>query len=315
MQKLRNDFGFSVDLINSYATDKQKELISSYEDNFNNKVLSLCNEVLDMKKKIIMLSGPSSSGKTTTSFKIKKQFDENNHTAITVSLDNFFKNKSEASRDENGNYDFESVNALDVSLIREKLTELVRCGCALLPVFDFLSGTRDDNAVSVTLPKNGIIIVEGIHALNSVINDILPKELVFKLYISVHTDFSSTSGVLLQKRDVRLLRRIVRDFKYRGSSCNNTLSMWDNVCFGEDKYIRPNAKYADTRLDTCFPFEVGILKETALELLSTVSQDSENYKKAKELTAALQHFNPFDEKYVDNYSLIREFIGGSSFKY
>lgn len=315
MINIKGEYGFNLEQINEISLQNQEQLIDFYENEFEKNIEKVVNSVVKNNKRMIMLSGPSSSGKTTTSFKIVQGLKKHNIIAHTVSLDSFFKNKIDAFKDKDGKYDFESVNALNTELVKQKLLELIKNGTSILPTFNFTKGERTDNIFEVTLSDNGVIIVEGIHALNKIVNDILPHSLTYKIYISVHSNFLMNNEIILNKRDVRLMRRLVRDNKYRGSSFDNTLGMWKNVCEGEDLYIRPNAKYADIRIDSTFPYEIGMLKNFVLPLLKEVPKNSENFKKAIYLINAIEVFNEFVQTKLPNTSLLREFIGGGCYKY
>ncbi len=315
MINIKGAFGYNIELINETCNYNQNMLIDYFENEFEKSIDNVINSVIKNNKRIIMLSGPSSSGKTTSSFKIVQGLKKHNISAHSISLDNFFRNKSEAFIDEYGKYDFESVNALDIKLIKQKLFELISLETSKLPTFNFTKGIRTDDSVKVTLAQNGVIIVEGIHALNKIIDNIFPSELTYKIYISVHSNFLLGNEIILTKRDARLIRRLIRDNKYRNSSFDNTLGMWENVCKGEDLYIRPNAKYADIRIDSTFPYEVGMLKQIVLPLLKEVPKQSENFEKAFNLINALELFSEFDISKIPVNSLLREFIGGGCYHY
>lgn len=314
MSDLRIKNGFDLDRVNAEALVKPKKLIEEYESCYDNTVSDLADNIISNKKKIVLLSGPSSSGKTTTSFKLKDEFRRRDVTAIAISLDNFFINKREAKKDERGCLDLESLNALDLLLLKKKMDELINKGSSFFPVFDFIAGVRTDDKQEYALGENGVAIVEGIHALNNAITDILPSSLALRLYISVHSDFISKGHKVLSKRNARLIRRLVRDFKFRGSSAENTLFMWPDVCEGEDKYIRPFAEYADIRLDTTFPYDCGILKSEAVRILSMVARSSPYFEKAAMLLDRLNHFKSFDLDLLPKSALLREFTGGGTYE-
>lgn len=310
-----NEESFDIAKVNAKNDEEQSKIIDEFEKIYAEKIKSIADKLISENKRILMLSGPSSSGKTTTSYRLADELKKYEKTAITISLDNFYKNKADAEVDENGEYDFESVNAIDVELVKEKLAALVNEGKTCLPVFDFKAGVRKDNCLETILPDNGIIIVEGIHALNNVITNELPKEITIKIYVSVHSNFVLDGQVIISKRNVRLLRRMTRDYTYRGSSPENTMNMWGNVCEGEDKYIRPFAKFADVRIDSAFPYDVGILKNEVKELLSMIKSDSVHYSKAQKLLKGLESFESYNAILLPPTALLREFIGGSTYKY
>jgi uridine kinase len=310
-----NEESFEIKKVNVKSDEEQSKIISEFEKRYEKKIKNIADKLINENKRILMLSGPSSSGKTTTSYRIADELKKYGKTAITISLDNFYKNKADAALGENGEYDFESVNAIYADLVKEKLAALVYEGKTFLPIFDFKAGVRKDNFAETILPDNGVIIVEGIHALNNVVTAELPKEISVKIYVSVHSNFVLDGQVIISKRNVRLLRRMTRDYTYRGSSPENTMNMWGNVCEGEDKYIRPFAKFADVRIDSAFPYDVGILKNEVKELLSMIKNDSGHYSKAQKLLKGIESFESYNSSLLPPTALLREFIGGSTYKY
>lgn len=264
--------------------------------------------------RLIMLSGPSASGKTTSSLKIQQRLKELDCGAVTISMDDFFKNREDAPTLPDGSKDFETSEALDLELLKTCLTKLITDGKAMFPRFDFKEGIRHDSDRLVTLDKNHVAIVEGLHALDTKITGLLPEEFIYKIYVSVSSDYVDDDGkVVLSARDIRLIRRSVRDFNFRGSSVENTLNMWDSVCRGEDLYIRPYKKYADITVNSAFSCGPSLFKNDAEKLFSEVKDDSRYFEKASHILNGLSHFNEMDTSLMPSSCVLREFFGGSEY--
>ncbi len=298
------DFSLSV------TEEDAESLIVKTEKNYEKIIETICEKVnSDSEKKIIMLAGPSGSGKTTTANKIKEKLESMGHKAFTVSLDDFYKNKGEGPKNEDGTYDFECVEALDLELIHKCLGELITSSESELPVFDFMTGRRSEKTNKIRLEKDDVIIVEGLHALNPRISDALPRENLFEIYISVASRFYDGEEILLNKRNLRFIRRMVRDFQFRNSPVENTYSLWIQVMAGEDKYLFPYKDNADMIFNTTHAYEPCVFKTVATHLLSSVEKDSRNYDNAQMLISALSKFPTIDAALVPENSLLREFLG------
>ena len=257
-----------------------------------------------------MLAGPSSSGKTTTASMLSKGIELMGGRAYTVSLDDFYLPRSVGYPiDENGKPDYECVEALDVELIRLCLGELLHKSKSSLPVFDFSSGERISNAKRIELKENDVIIVEGLHALNPVITDTLNIENLYKIYVSVSSRVYRNDGsVLLSKRDLRFVRRMVRDFNFRSTSVEKTFDVWESVMRGEDKYLFPFEYLADIKIDSFHPCEPCVLSKKAVELLKP-ALSGEYAEKASLMTNKLNLFKNIDYSCLPQDSLLREFTG------
>lgn len=298
------DFSLSV------TEENPVSLIRKAEENYGKIIDAICEEVnSDSDKKIVMLAGPSGSGKTTTANKIKEKLESMGHEAYAVSLDDFYKNKGEGPKNPDGTYDFESVEALDVELIHKCFRELIEKSESELPIFDFMTGRRSENTNKIHLDKDDVIIVEGLHALNPRISDALPRENLFEIYISVASRFYDGDGILLNKRNLRFIRRMVRDFQFRNSPVENTYSLWPQVMEGEDKYLFPYKDNADMIFNTTHVYEPCVFKNIATSLLLEVDKDSKNYDDAQMLISALSKFPAIDKLLVPESSLLREFLG------
>lgn len=306
MAKIDNELQFIVE----NALNDKKNLIEKSETRYRNVIDSICEKInSDSEKKIVMLAGPSGSGKTTTASKIKEKLESLGHKAYTVSLDDFYKNIGDGPKNEDGTYDFESVDSLDLELIHKCLQELITDSESELPLFDFMTGKRKEEKNYIDLEKDDVIIVEGLHALNPRIADTLPKENLFKIYISVSSRIYDGEKIVLNKRNLRFIRRMVRDFQFRNSSVEHTYSLWPAVANGEDKYLFPYKNNADHYINSIHIYEPCVFKTVATELLSTVEKTSKNYEDAQKLISALSKFPSIEKDDVPENSLLREFLG------
>lgn len=250
-----------LNLINTAGLSKQS-FIRHCEFEYESRVYATAKEVIEEGRHIIMLTGPSASGKTTTAFKLRDKLISMGKNARVISLDNFFKNQEDYPRLENGEKDYENVTALELGLFEKCFKELLEKGNAKFPEFDFQNERRIENAIELEL-KGGFVIVEGIHALNPILLGLLPENEVFTIYAGLREEYSFRGQRILPTRDIRLLRRMIRDYKYRGHSPQKTIAMWQSVCDGEDKYIKIFKPNADLLLDTSFSYELLIM-HTAL---------------------------------------------------
>ncbi len=301
---------YTFSRINNLALEPKKFLFECSE-NYRQRVREISKRVFeDKNKKIVMLAGPSSSGKTTTAGFISQCINEFGGKAYTVSLDDFYLPRSESyPLDENGEPDFECVEALDIELLHSSLRELIEKGRSALPVFDFTTGERINNVKTIELLENDVIIVEGLHALNPIITDTLDGDNLFKIYISVSSRVYENDGsVLLSKRDLRFTRRMVRDFKFRSMPVERTFEIWSSVTRGEDKYLFPFEGLADVKINSFHPCEPCVMAELALPLLRDV-KDSEFTDKANLLINKLSLFKKTDYSILPDDSLLREFTG------
>lgn len=298
------DFSLSV------TEENAGSLIGKSEETYGKIIDTICENVNnDSEKKIVMLAGPSGSGKTTTANKIREKLESMGHKAYTVSLDDFYKNKGEGPKNPDGTYDFESVEALDVDLIHKCFGELIEKSESELPLFDFMTGRRSVHTNRICLEKDDVIIVEGLHALNPRISDALPRENLFEIYISVASRFYDGDEILLSKRNLRFIRRMVRDFQFRNSPVENTYSLWPQVMEGEEKYLFPYKDNADMIFNTTHAYEPCVFRNIATQLLLGVDKESRNYENAQMLISSLSKFPAIDESLVPEDSLLREFLG------
>lgn len=306
MAKIENELGF----ITENALNNKKAFVEKSELKYEKIITSVSEKINgDSDKKIIMLSGPSGSGKTTTAEKIKEKLEYFGHKAYTVSLDDFYKNIGEGPKNEDGSNDFESVESLDTELIRKCLGELVEGSKSELPFFDFMTGRRKSEKNVIELKKDDVIIVEGLHALNPAVISALPQKNLFKIYISVSSRIYDGENIVLTKRDLRFVRRMIRDFYFRNSPIEHTYSLWPSVLRGEEKYLFPFKRNSDETINSIHIYEPCVFKDEAISLLSTVKEESVNYKNARKLISELDKFPSIEKNLVPEESLLREFLG------
>lgn len=265
--------------------------------------------------KLILISGPSSSGKTTFSKRLSVQLMTNALRPYPIALDNYFVNREETPRDEKGDYDYESLYALDLKLFNEHLQALLRGEEIELPTFNFTTGQREYRGDKLRIDEHTILILEGIHALNPELTPLIPAAQKYKVYVSALTTISLDDHNWIPTTDNRLLRRIIRDFNYRGYSARETISRWPSVRAGEDKWIFPYQENADAMFNSAMLYELAVLRYHAEPILSSVPRNCPEYSEAHRLLKFIKYFTPVQDKEIPPTSLLREFLGGSSFKY
>lgn len=296
------------------ARERPEAFFKRCDAKYEQKIDEICTLIASdtARSRIIMLSGPSSSAKTTTSLKLRARLLERGVRAVALSLDDFFKNRDDAPTLPDGSKDYESISSLDVDLLHECLSDLTERGAAELPVFDFKTGTRAAHRRSVTLAMGEVAIVEGLHALDSTITGAVPEGHCLKVYVSVSSDFVDDAGaVVLSARDVRLIRRTIRDYKYRNSSPENTLSMWPAVCRGEDLYVRPFKRYSDITVNSIFECEPCLFRGAVTRLFSRVPETDPHFDTAQRLLAAIRQFHEMSPALMPETCVLREFSGHS----
>lgn len=265
-------------------------------------------------KKFVLIAGPSSSGKTTFSHRLSIQLRAHGLKPHPIAVDNYFKEREQTPRDEFGNYDFESLGAVDVEQFNKDLNELLAGKEVEMPSFNFKSGKREYNGNMLKLGAEDILVIEGIHCLNQALTYELPDENKFKIYISALTQLNVDEHNRIPTTDGRLIRRIVRDARTRGTSARDTLSMWYSVRRGEEKNIFPYQEEADVMFNSALIYELAVLKQYAEPLLFGIDRGDAQYMEAKRLLKFFDYFIGVDSTNIPKNSLLREFIGGSSFK-
>lgn len=267
----------------------------------------------DSSKKFIMIAGPSSSGKTSFSYRLLIQLRTLGIKPHRISLDDYFKNREDTPRDENGDYDFECLEAVDVELFNRDMTQLLNGGTVELPEFNFVKGQREYRGNFMKLEDGDLFVIEGIHGLNNKLSYSLPEESKFKIYISALTQLNIDEHNRIATTDGRLIRRMVRDARTRGTPAARTIAMWPSVRKGEDKYIFPFQERADVMFNSALIYELAVLKTYAEPLLFGIPKDIPEYIEAKRLLKFLDYFIGINSEDIPKKSLLREFVGGSIF--
>lgn len=288
-----------------------EDFIAECESRYANKLRQIAEDVAGTgKNEIIMIAGPSSAGKTTTAKKLREYLKELGIDSHTVSLDDFYLDNCDAPRFPDGTPDFETIDALDIRCFEETMNTIINTGKALVPEFDFLTGKRKADYNEMILGENDVIIVEGLHALNPRITDLLPSDRLLKIYINVSSRiYDEKNNIILNKRNMRFIRRMVRDYRSRGNSVEKTYEMWLSVQYGEDMYLFPYKDNADVKINTVHLYETCVLKNMAMKLLAGIEKNSEFYKQSQRLMKSLERFPQIDDSIVPEDSLLREFIG------
>ena len=284
------------------------------------RISQIADEIFNRSKKgepvkLILISGPSSSGKTTFSKRLSVQLMANGLRPYPISLDDYFVDRVDTPKDENGNYDYESLYALDLDFFNQQLKALLNGEEVELPRFNFTTGVREMSGNRLKIDENMILILEGIHALNPELTPHIPNEKKFKIYVSALTTILLDDHNYIPTTDNRLLRRIIRDYKYRGYSAEETISRWPSVRAGEEKWIFPYQENADVMFNSALLFELAIIKDYAEPILRKVPNNRPEYSEAYRLRKFLEYFVPLQDKELPPTSRLREFLGGSSFRY
>ncbi|MBD9058289.1 MAG: nucleoside kinase [Prevotella sp.] len=298
------DVGHTTDIINISEALQEKKLAKIAEEIASRKGV-----------KLVLLAGPSSSGKTTSCKRLSIQLAVNGLKPLQISLDDYFVDRDKTPKDENGDFDFESIYALNLDLLNEQFNALFRGEEVELPKYDFPSGKSVKSGKMLKLEPNNVLVVEGIHALNPELTAHVPEEQIFRVYASALTTILLDNHNYIPTTDNRLLRRIIRDYKYRGVSAQETIHRWPSVRAGENKWIFPFQENADAMLNTAMLYELSVLKMQAEPLLQQVPENCEEFAEAYRLLKFLKYFKGIPYNNLPPTSLLREFLGGSSFHY
>ena len=308
--KTVGDFNEAVK--NGQATD----LINVSEALQEKKISQIADTIAARKEiKVVLIAGPSSSGKTTFCKRLSVQLLASGVKPVQISLDDYFVNRTETPKDENGELDYDSIYALNIPLINEQFNALFRDEEVELPKYNFQTGISEKSGKKLHLGENNILLVEGIHALNPALTEQIADDKKFKIYASALTTILLDDHNYIPTTDNRLLRRIVRDYKYRGCSAQETIHRWPSVRAGENKWIFPYQEQADVMFNTALLFELAVIKPQAEQVLEQVPENCEEYAEAYRLRKFLKYFAPLPFRNLPPTSLLREFLGGSSFKY
>lgn len=301
---------------NVVINGKIKEFIELNEIKQNNDLLEIANKIQNNINdiKIVLIAGPSSSGKTTTCKKLALYLKSKGLNPFTLSTDDFFKDRKDTPKNEKGEYEYDIPEAIDIDLFNKKLDALLKGEETTLPTYNFLTGEKEYKHPPVSLKNRDLLIVEGIHTLNELLTSKIPRENKLKIYISPFTPLGLDRHNHVSTVDLRLIRRIVRDARTRGYNAVDTLKSWRNVRISEEKYIFPYQKEADIVLNTALIYELGILKTFAVPLLYNVNYKSEYYTEAKRIINFLKIFLNIPESALPETALLREFVGGGYFE-
>ncbi len=292
-------------------------LIKVSEALHEKKVASIADMISQRSEKVrfVLVSGPSSSGKTTFSKRLSIQLIVSGLKPVVLSLDNYFVNREDTPLDENGDWDFEHLHSLDLSLFNQNLKQLLNGEEIEIPFFNFEDGKRYYKGEKIKLHEDSILIMEGIHALNPDLIPDIPPETTFKIYVSALTTISIDNHNWIPTTDTRLLRRIIRDYRFRNYSARETIARWPSVRRGEEKWIFPYQENADVLFNSALLFELAVLKRHAEPILAEVPKYCDEYTETHRLIKFLNYFVPIHDREIPPTSLLREFVGGSSFRY
>lgn len=300
----------TLECINKKALNNSQEFINECEAEYKKIIDKIVDRILNEDgREIVMLAGPSSAGKTTTARKIKEKLLQNSVKTYVLSLDDFYLNREDIPYLPDGTQDYETVYALDLGRLEKDLNALLRGEMVRTPVFDFTTGKRSETEFNdIMLGSEDVVIIEGLHALNPVITEKIQGKLL-KIYINVSTRIYDGDDVLLNKRTFRFIRRMVRDYKFRDSTVENTCRLWKNVTKGEDEYLFPYRDNADIKADTIHLYEPCVMKHQALRMISDCEVSEEYKEDIQNIVNALEKFNDIPENMVPEDSLLREFLG------
>lgn len=309
-----------LDVLTVYKLNKAieenriKDIIMLAEALHEKKIANIADEIAKRKNvKMVLIAGPSSSGKTTFAQRLGIQLRLNGLKPVTISVDNYFVERQDTPRDANGEYDFECIEAIDTKLFNEHLIKLLNGEEVEMPEFDFAVGTKKYNGKKMKLADDEILVIEGIHCLNDKLTSQISKDRKFKVYISALTVLNMDRYNRISTTDTRLIRRIVRDHQFRSYSAIHTLNTWHKVTEGEEKNIFPFQEVADKIFNTSLIYELNALKPIAMPLLKEIKQDDKEYAEAQRLINILKYFREIPRDYVPDNSLLKEFLGGGTF--
>ena len=303
--------------LNDAVKEKRiKDVIMIDEALHEKNIANIADKIAkDKKIKMILIAGPSSSGKTTFAQRLGIQLRVNKIKPVTISVDNYFVERQDTPRDENGDYNFECIEAIDIELFNNHLTRLLNVERVEMPQFDFLEGTKKYNGKYLQLKDDEVLVIEGIHCLNDRLTSSIPQEQKFKIYISALTVLNMDRYSKVSSTDVRLIRRIVRDYQFRGYSAEHTIDTWPSVTRGEVENIFPFQESADVIFNTSLIYELGVLKGIATPLLKEIPIEHPEHAEAQRLLGLLKYIRSIPASEVPTNSLLKEFVGGGDFEY
>ncbi len=309
LQKMHMDY--LPYLNDAVANGKIKEFMHANELLFNESISKVATEIYEHPdKRIVLIAGPSSSGKTTTTKRLASYLKMKGLDPISISVDDYFVDRDKSPKDEFGNYDWECLMAIDLDYFNKQLKQLLNGESVSTPVFNFLTGKREQTNKFIKLKENSIILIEGLHALNDDMTPEIDPKYKYKIYLSPFIPLNVDRHNYISTVDLRMIRRIIRDNRTRGHKVDKTIEGWKNVRNGEEKYIFPYIHQADVIINTALAYELGVLKEYILPLLHSVEMNEKHYEEARRLIYFLDKFYPIPGEYVNKDSILREFIGG-----
>lgn len=302
--------------LNQIVSDSKIQMFIKMNDIFvNDSLYTISKDIAKNKKiKLILIGGPSSSGKTTSAHRMCTYLETFGVRPIVISADDYFKNRDESPKDRFGNYDFESLEALDLELFDSNMSDLLAGKKVTLPTFNFLTGEKEYKREPIVMEEDNVLLIEGLHCLNDKMTPSIRRDSKYKIFVCPITPLSIDRHNYLSTTDMRLIRRIVRDNRVRGFKVEDTLKNWEKVKSGEDKYVFPFSRDVDGVLNTAYTYELGILRVFAEPLLYSVSMESPHYEEAKRLLSILRNFFPISSEYIADDNTLREFIGGSIYE-
>ena len=324
--KITECFKKDMDLLNEYkmpyisdinkqiANGNSRNIIRLFETHFDNKIHEIALEAVNRNTKYLLIAGPSSSGKTTTAKKIALNVQSMGYYPLLISTDDYFLNKKDSPKNPDGTYDFETIKCVDIEKLNKDLKDLIDGKEVLLPKYNFKTGLREYSVNPTKLGEKAIIVIEGIHCLNDELTPNLDKSLIYKVYLSPFMPLKIDRHNYLSTTDIRLIRRIIRDNNNRGCDITKTIELWKGVRHGEEKNIFPYLEKADAIINTALPYELSVLKVFVEPLLYSVNDNSPYIEEARRLIKYLSNIYPISSEYVEEDSILREFIGGSIFK-
>ena len=304
----------AADLNDIIARGEARTFIRVSEALHERAIAHIAERIIARGARVVFVAGPSSSGKTTFANRLSIHLLASGRRPVAISLDNYYRNRVDAPKDENGKPDYECLESIDVPLFNEQLVELLAGRQVELPRYSFKTGEREKEGVPMRVDGDDVLIVEGIHGLNDALSEDIPAELKFRVYVSALAQLNLDDHNRIRATDVRLLRRMVRDQRDRDTSVEGTMAMWDSVRAGEEKYIFPFQERADVMFNTSLLYEIAVLKKYAYPMLCQVPPESEHYVRARRLVKFLHYFVDCDaESEIPPTSILREFIGGCTF--
>lgn len=310
------DVNYVYKLNKAIEEDRIQDIIMLAEALHEKKIANIADDIAKRKNvKMVLIAGPSSSGKTTFAQRLGIQLKLNGLKPVTISVDNYFVERQDTPRDANGDYNFECIEAIDLELFNHHLVQLLNGEEIEVPEFDFHVGTKRYHGKKLRLAEDEILVIEGIHCLNDQLTSQIAKEQKYKVYISALTVLNMDRYNRISTTDTRLVRRMVRDYQFRGYSAIHTLNTWYKVMEGEEKNIFPFQEQADKIFNTSLIYELNALKPVAMKLLKAISKEEPEYAEAQRIMNMLKYFKPIPKEEVPTNSLLKEFLGGGNFKY